>query len=370
MRRQFLSALSLVLLVLGAGLGIGLGLSEARAHPPTAAPATTSTLSHNRRTTVPDVVGLSAGDPAAMLAAAGLSEPNSPGRPKETVASQSPTAGSVVTRGSDVTMTFVSGLGTDSATHQRSVRSCLSSQLAVSVTDGGGGAGHFVFVILARNKGPSVCRLSGYPAVDLFNAQGVEVGAGIDTIGFPGAPPSGAAVPSVALGKGEVASAQLEGRDVAGTCVVAHDYTITLPVTAAQVIHIHQAFESCSGLDVWPFIIGYNGMSPSGELVGRVPPCKQPAKGVGSLGVQIQAWSGSFLAGMVNVPSGSKAPQAFHMTLSPGTYTIRSPHDRTSKHVVVRAGWPSPLGTFGSCYQMTPPTIPGFGTTTTTTTPR
>lgn len=107
MRRLF-PYVGLAVLVLGSGFGIGLGLSEAPAHPPHASstPTTTTSTPSYSRTTVPNVVGLSAGDAAAMLAAAGLSVSNSPGTSDETVVSQSPDAGSVVARGSEVTLTF------------------------------------------------------------------------------------------------------------------------------------------------------------------------------------------------------------------------------------------------------------------------
>jgi hypothetical protein len=274
---------------------------------------------------------------------------------------------------------LVGGSATGSAAVRRSGTTCSLRQLTVSVTDGLGGAGHSSSVILVRNNGPSTCHLKGYPEVRLFNAQGTGAAEAIETpTGFTGGLPTGAPIPSVELRKGEVASAVMEGTDIptsgATTCPSFHDYTITLP-GIADVVHIDHETGSCSGLYVHPLVIGFNGAFPSGEVVGRVAACKRSANihpAIGSF-VQVQALSGSSVAGMVVVAASSNAPQRFQLILKPGRYTIRSAHDRSIVHVAVRAGQSTPVGTYGNCYQVTsvPTTTRGLGTpmrTTTTTT--
>jgi len=274
---------------------------------------------------------------------------------------------------------LVGGTTTSSAAVRRSGTTCSSRQLTVSVTDGLGGAGHFSSVILVRNNGPSACHLKGYPEVRLFNARGTEAAEAIETpTGFAGGLPTGAPIPSVELRKGEVASAIMEGTDAptgeATTCASFHDYTITLP-GIADVVHINRETGSCSGLYVHPLVIGFNGTFPSGEVVGRVPACKRSAKVHPAIGpfVQVQALSGSSVAGGVIIAASSKAPQRFQIILKPGRYTIRSAHDGSILHVAVRAGQFTLLGTYGNCYEVTgvPTTTPGLGTpmrTTSTTT--
>src|SRR5580700_6849515 len=49
-----------------------------------------------------------------------------------------------------------------------------SHGIKVSVTQDISGAGHFSWVILVSNTGPSVCPLTGYPEVDLLSSHGVS----------------------------------------------------------------------------------------------------------------------------------------------------------------------------------------------------
>jgi hypothetical protein len=265
---------------------------------------------------------------------------------------------------------------TSSAAVRRSETTCSLGQLTVSVTAGLGGAGHFSSVILVRNHGASTCHLKGYPKLRFFNARGTEAAEAVQTpTGFTGGLPIGALIPSVELGKGEVASAVMEGTDIptggATTCPSFRDYTITLP-GVAHLVHIDHGIGSCSGVYVHPLVIGFNGTYPSGEVVGRAPACKRSANDHPAIGpfVEVQAVSGSSVAGMVIVAASSKARPRFQLILKPGRYTIRSTHDRSMVHVAVRAGQFTLLGTYGSCYQVTsvPTTVPGLGSPTRTTT--
>jgi hypothetical protein len=272
----------------------------------------------------------------------------------------------------------ISAAGAAGATTTSALPTCGPHQLAVSVTNGLAGAGHSSWVILVRNQGRVTCDVKGYPDVSLLNAQGADASEATESpTGFTGGLPAGASLPTVELRHGEVASAVMEGTDVpegaATTCPSFPAYTITLP-GMAWVVHIDHVLGSCSGLYVHPFVIGFNGTFPSGDVIGRAPPCRSSVTdGLGPF-VQVQALSGSSLAGMVTVASSSKGRQPFQIILKPGRYTIRSARDRSVEHVAVQAGQSTQLGTYGSCTQVTsvPTTSNGLGRpgpTTSTTSP-
>jgi hypothetical protein len=248
---------------------------------------------------------------------------------------------------------------------------CTSQELGISVTDGIGGAGHFSSVILVRDLHPGACRLEGYPDVRFLNAQGAVVTSATQTPrGFTGGLPAGSTIPAVDLHMGEVASAVMEGIDVppdgATTCPTYPSYTISLPGATGPnpgIVSetIHHAVGGCSGISVHPFILGFNGTSPSGEVVGFTPTCKVPARKVSAFGpfVEIDAWSGSHLAGGVTVTASSR-PTRFRIILDQGRYRLDSAHATSSRHVTVHAGRIVQLRTFGTCFQPTglPPTFP------------
>jgi len=259
---------------------------------------------------------------------------------------------------------------TNAVPTQRSGMVCSLRQLTVSVMDGLAGAGHSSSVILVRNRGPSMCHLEGYPEIRFFNGGRTEAAVAIETpTGFTGGLPTGAPLSSVELHSGEVASAVMEGTDIptggATACPSFHDYTITLPGIAG-VVHINRETGSCSGLYVHPMVIGFNGTNPSGEVAGSVPACNGSANlrpATGSF-VQVQALSGSTIAGMVTVAASSRVPREFQIILKPGNYSIRSALGRSTPHVTVRAGRSTLLGILGNCSQVisVPTTTPGLGT--------
>jgi hypothetical protein len=243
---------------------------------------------------------------------------------------------------------------------------CASRQLNVRVTSGLGGAGHVSSVILVSNIGPGACRLTGYPDIRFLNARMNTVALTTATPrGFSGGLPVGAPVPKIDLRKGEVASAVMEGTDIpqgnATTCPTYSSYTITIPGVPGT-RRIRQAFGSCAGVSVHPFVLGFNGTFPSGEVVGMAPTCEASAQKDLPLGpfVQIEAWSDSHLAGMVTVAAGSTAKEPYGIILRPGSYRIESAHGSSSRHEFVHAGRIAQLHTFGRCFQPAgiPTTIP------------
>ena len=169
----------------------------------------------------------------------------------------------------------------------------------------------------------------------------------------------------------------MEGTDIptgdTSTCPSYASFEVTLP-EQTQPVTIHQGTRSCSGLFVHPFVIGFNGTFPSGDVVGSAPACKRSVNtALLPPMVQVEALSGSSLAGMVMVATSSKGSQPFQIILNPGRYTIHSPHDPSVENVVVRAGQSTQLGTYGGCYQVTsvPTPTTGLGNlpTTSTTSP-
>jgi Protein of unknown function (DUF4232) len=254
---------------------------------------------------------------------------------------------------------------------------CSSQQIKVSVTEGIGGAGHWSWVILVSNTGPTVCPLTGYPEVELLGSHGVGTGAATQTpTGFSGGLPLGAPIPSINLQRGEVASAVMEGTDIppgnATTCPSYPSYTVTLPGLGTTV-KIDQQIGSCSGLTVHPFTIGFNGTFPTGEIVGLAPRCQRPFSAkhssIGPL-VQIDAWSGPDLAASVGIAPSRTSTTTYRLIVKPGGYRIHSDQDHSSVHVVVHAGRVVHLGLYGMCMQFTTTsTVPSISNTTSTVPP-
>jgi hypothetical protein len=256
-------------------------------------------------------------------------------------------------------------------------KTCSADQFDVKVTEGMGGAGHSSSVILVSNTGPSTCRLMGYPDVQLLNSQGDETAEAAETPGgFSGGLPLGAPIPSVNLQNGELASAVIEGTDMptgnATTCPSYPSYRIILPKLGTTVKVDHE-IGSCSGLSVHPFVMGFNGTFPTGEVIGLAPVCKPSAKVGSPTGplVQIDAWSGSYLAAAVDLCSISTAARGYQLILKPGKYRIHSKQDTASVHVIVHAGQVVHLGRYGKCVQITnfritAPGRSGMSSTTTT----
>ena len=241
-----------------------------------------------------------------------------------------------------------------------------------------GGAGHWSSLIVVRNAGPLPCLVRGYPDVRIAVSGGAQSAEVAETPqGFTGGLPVGASPPTVVLQDGETASAIMEGTDVptgtATTCPTYPSYTITLP-GQRRLVTFDKTIESCSGLAVHPFVVGFNGSFPTGEVVGRAPACARRASSGSPAGpmVQIDAWSGSHLAASETVFPSAKAASLYQLVLKPGAYRIHSAPDTSSLHVVVHAGQTVSVGSYGRCAQAGPLPTTSTGraspTTTTTTT--
>ena len=295
-----------------------------------------------------------------LLAAGGAAFPSAP--------RHSVTAASHAARASSAPAARTSVFRADAA--------CSREQLTLQVMVGSGGAGHWSSLIVVRNAGPGRCLVRGYPDVRIGISGGAHTAVVTETPrGFTGGLPVGASPPTVVLGEGETASAIMEGTDVptgtATTCPSYPSYTITLP-GQRRAVRFDKTIESCSGLAVHPFVVGFNGSFPTGEVVGRTPVCTLRTNSGSPIGpmVQIDAWSGSHLAASETVFPSTKATSLYHLVLKPGAYRIHAAHDTSSLHVVVRAGQTVRLGSYGRCAQAgpIPTTTPGRATPTTTTT--
>jgi hypothetical protein len=229
----------------------------------------------------------------------------------------------------------------------------------VATAPGPVGAGNVGVLIRVTDPGHGVCTLSGYPTVRLLGATGAAQTVAREPLGYLGGPAAGTPVPNVPLGPGVVATALVEGTDFpiggATSCPAFPGFTVSLPGRSA-VVTFHRRLGICEVGAVHPFVIGFDGTTPTGEVVGTGPSCPTPAP-AGSFGpvVPVDAWSGTRLAGSVDVFGGPHTHPPYHLVLAPGPYAIRS-GGADKRRVTVVAGRTVRLGTFGRCaHQVTGP---------------
>jgi len=220
-------------------------------------------------------------------------------------------------------------------------------RLTVSVTAGLSGMGNSSSVLLVRNNGTTACHLMGYPLIQMDNSMGQEA-AGVQTPGgIAGGLPAGAPIPGLVLRKDDVASAVIEGPDLPiGATTVCPSYasfTVTLPGQPTSVTVDHR-MDACSGLTVHPFVMGFNGTFPTGDVSGTAPRCKSSG-----YVVQVSAFSGTDLAAEIGMFPGRSAGRPYQLVVKPGRYLIHSDHDPSSRDVEVRGGQVSHIGRYGAC---------------------
>jgi hypothetical protein len=227
------------------------------------------------------------------------------------------------------------------------VPDCSTKGLRVRVTAVLSGMGNSSSVLLVRNIGPTACHLMGYPTVQMHNSMGQEAAALQTPRGNAGGLPAGAPTPSLALHDDDVASAVIEGADFPiGATTVCPSYTsltVTLPGQPTSITVDHQ-IDVCSAAEVHPFVLGFNGAFPTGEVSGTAPKCKS----IGYV-VQISAFSGADLVAGVGIFPGRSAARTYQLVVKPGRYRIRSDHDPSSRDVEVRAGQVAHIGRYDAC---------------------
>ncbi len=230
---------------------------------------------------------------------------------------------------------------------------CALAGATVSVAQGPVGAGNFNVIIEVKNARYEPCVLPAFPSVDLSDdATGSSLLPTESPQGPLGPGPTPARTPAaVTLGPGRVASALLGGTEIphdgAASCLV-FAAAVTLP-GSSQPTTFDRPLPDCSGFVLGPFTLGFNGVSPTGKVVGTAPPCVQSRSlSVASRSVQITAWQSGKVADFVLAVANSTASKRYQMVLSPGRYRITSGELRP-RRAVVRAGQVENVGRFGAC---------------------
>lgn len=252
---------------------------------------------------------------------------------------------------------------------------CAAPTTRLTVTSGIPSMGRFDEVIAAANGSSAPCSLGGYPSVTVPGVGAPGAVAAVDSSSdASGVPAAAAPRPAdLELRPGQVASAVLGGPDRtpdgAPGCRTFHRYAVGLPGSSVATA-VHASLADCGGLFVGPFVLGFNGTAPSGEVVGTAPACRgagTPVPGAAPV-VEIDAWSGSVLAGSTTLFASSGSPARYHLVLNPGRYRISSAH-QPSRQITVVAGRRDDLGGYGGCAAIggTPTTVGGVRETTSTT---
>jgi hypothetical protein len=279
-----------------------------------------------------------------------------------------------------VTMaTLLEYVGASTAGASTANQSCGTTRNSLTMRPGVPGMGHFSLVILVKNESFASCDLGGYPLVNLLDTRGNTSGAAVDSPNGPLGGTSDAAPTAarVTLRPRQVASSLLGGtyRPVDGaTNCPSYAYTVRLS-GGSESRRFNGPLSDCSHEFVGPFVPGFNGTTPSGEVVGTAPACESSADSQSDPGavMEVDARSAAGLAGSVSVFGSTPSIRRYQLILKPGRYRMTSTH-QPSRNIIVKVGRVVDLGLFGGCLQRprTSSTIPGSAGTslTTTTTPR
>jgi len=155
------------------------------------------------------------------------------------------------THASTTTSTHASTTTTTSA--PSGTTQCSSSNLAISVSQGSGAAGHIVAPLVLKNTSSTSCVTGGFPGVAGTNAAGAQI------IQAARQGPSGH---TITLAPGAAASSLVSGVDVpsgtATSCPNLAGLDVTPPNTTVTV-HIATTLPSCPGLSVTALVPGTSG---------------------------------------------------------------------------------------------------------------
>lgn len=235
----------------------------------------------------------------------------------------------------------------DAAVTSPTVVDCSTKELTLSVTAGLSGMGDVSAVLLLRNIGPTPCHLTGYPTILLRNSMDQEAKAVQTPHGVAGGLPASAPIPTLLLRTDDVASAVIEDFDVPSgattICPSCSAFTVTLPGQPASVT-LNRQMEICSALNAHPFVMGFNGSYPTGEVSGTAPDARQLRMFFRSAPSRLPIWWQK-----IGVFPGRTAGRPCQLVVKPGRYQIRSEQDPSSRDVEVHAGRVVHLGRFGAC---------------------
>ena len=252
-----------------------------------------------------------------------------------------------------------------------SVSPCGPNQVALGLGPGLPGMHRVTVLVEVRNTSRYRCDLVGPPSVCALDSNG-RIG---ETAG--GSPPASAppstSRSSLGLDPGETASAQVVAiSPVVPTtsCPAYPELSVSLWSSGPSRV-FKQPLPGCAtGFAVTAFVPGFNGTSPTGQLVGTAPVCQPPTRTAPTTAaaVEVDVWSGRTLEGSTTV-FATNAPKSYQIVVAPGRYRVTSSHTR-SRQVTVRLGRTENVGRFGRCSTLTTQTtVPGLGAVTTTTRP-
>ena len=250
-----------------------------------------------------------------------------------------------------------------------SVPPCGPNQVALGLGLGLPGMHRVTVLVEVRNTSWYRCDLVGPPAVSALDSNG-RIG---ETAG--GSPPASAprrtSRSSLGLDPGETASALVVANSpVAPTtsCPAYPELSVSLWSSGPTKV-FKEPLPGCStGFAVTSFVPGFNGTSPTGQLVGTAPVCPPPTRTTTTTpaAVEVDVWSGRTLAGSTTV-FATNAPKRYQIVVAPGRYRVTSSGSQ-SRHITVRLGRTENVGRFGVCSTLTTQTtVLGPRAVTTTT---
>ncbi len=253
-------------------------------------------------------------------------------------------------------------------------RSCAEAGARPSVAPGVPEMAIENWAVRVVNTSQAACVLPGYPTVRFEEAAGSSVPLAVYLLARPlGLPaPTAPVTPRLVLRAGQTASAQLSDFPNTGmpTCRRVHA-VVTLTGGPGTVPSAHVRVCSAA-VDVSPFVLGFDGTTTGGEVVGTAPACpwtsSEQHRQLGPV-VHVDVWSGTKLATSVDVPGAPTATKPYQFVLRPGPYRITAPGE-TARRITVRPGFATGLGPYGRCSGTSasvPTTVPGPGRTSPTT---
>ena len=242
------------------------------------------------------------------------------------------------------------------ANAQSSEVNCALAGANISVVRGPVGTGHFNVIIEVKNAPFEPCLLPIYAIVDLFD-QGT--GSYMLPTQSPEGPLGGDETPTkvptaITLPPGEVASALLGGTDIprddVPTCP-AFSYTVSLPDSTLPAHFDRPLLPDCSGFVLGPFALGFNGESPTGEVVGTATPSRATVlsghRRIHTSGGLARRQVDRLRTGRLGehpaqaVPDGAQPRSLPHHVRSSAAETDRRSSRGGREHRTLRSLWPS-----------------------------
>jgi hypothetical protein len=252
------------------------------------------------------------------------------------------------------------------ATGSTPTPSCAMTDASLSVGPGVPAMSSDNWVVRVANRSRRDCVLPGYPAVRSGEPVVSSARLAVHFLSGPLGPRLGAmpAKSFLLLRPGQTASALLEGQVLPAVDATSCRRLVVSASTPATSTPSTGRFRFChTDIDVAPFVLGFDGQSTGGEVVGTAPACRRTSHEelLGPM-VQVDAWQRGTLAGSILLATRPAATTRYHMVLRPGAYRVTA-QGQPPRPVGVRPGFATPLGAYGRCAlpPTTAPTIPPAG---------